>query len=168
MALLCWIGTGFIEFAPLRSKHQYELDDRVSDSDGELVEDPQRINSIVNSYSDEPLGAPASVSPKSIYRLAHYLEIDKLSKLALANFESQLSCLNVIHELYSDIASHSPEIRDIALDFVVLYWDEVRGTRAYSDVMRRGEQEGIDGVTGLLLSARLMEMRDQIVVGLST
>lgn len=49
--------------------------------------------------------SPLPVFPKSIYALAHQLEIASLAERALANFASQLTETNALRELFSDAAS---------------------------------------------------------------
>ncbi|GAA5994780.1 hypothetical protein JCM5350_007993 [Sporobolomyces pararoseus] len=158
LSVLCWVGTRKITFAPLRSRFFYP-EPQSSEPEPEVV--ISRIDHIIDSFPRSPR-PPVPVSPKSVYRLAHYLELDgDLSALALSNFESQLSAENVMYELYSGIARKYPEIRDNAIRFTVKHWEEVVETQAFKDVMTRGEDggEGIDGATGLILSQKLMERK---------
>ena len=150
LALLCWIGTGRIAFAPLRSTF-------VNESTGEGEESHTRAKLIEDSLELADPRSPSLVSPKSIYRLADYLQISKLSQIALANFTSQLTHDNVLQELYSDLAGKYPAIRDITLDYTVEHWKEIVKTRGYEEVSKKGDDGGLDGATGLLLSAKLME-----------
>jgi len=62
-----------------------------------------------------------------------------------------------MYELYSDIASKYSDVRDVALCYAVKYWKDVVKTSGYKEVMEKGRDEGLDGVTGLLLSEKLME-----------
>ncbi|GAA6008657.1 hypothetical protein JCM11491_003384 [Sporobolomyces phaffii] len=153
LALLCWIGTGTVAFAPLRSSFVYPVNPPMP-----MQPIPSRSDAIFGSFDVEAPSGPIFVSPKSIYRLAHFLELEgDLPDLALANFRSQLTVENVIHEAYTDVASKYPEIRDAALEFAVKNWKKVVGTQAYKEVMLRGEQGELDGLTGILLSDRLMK-----------
>lgn len=87
LSLLCWIGTGRITFAPLRSTSKYPQPDQ----------QPLPSTSSDNDFLLDKPRSPAPVSPKSIYRLAHYLELQgELSQLALENFKSQLTVENIM------------------------------------------------------------------------
>ncbi|GAA5856756.1 hypothetical protein JCM8547_008825 [Rhodosporidiobolus lusitaniae] len=57
----------------------------------------------------------AAVSPKSVYRLAHLLELPQLASLALADFQVQLTVHNAASELFSETSGCYDELRDIAL-----------------------------------------------------
>jgi len=150
LALLCWLATGRIAFAPLRSTFEAGSN---NPNDGNHT----RANVVADSLQLTEPRSPAPVSPKSIYRLAHYLQIPDLPDIALSNFESQLSRANVMYELYSDVASKYTDLRDVALRYAVKYWKDVVKTNGFKEVMKRGEDEGLDGVTGLSLSMKLME-----------
>ncbi|GAA5894884.1 uncharacterized protein JCM6883_002243 [Sporobolomyces salmoneus] len=153
LALLCWIGTGEIEFAPLRSTFQYPF---ASGPSAEPI--PARAETLLEDIAVSLPRNPIPVSPKSIYRLAHFLELEgELSSLALSNFESQLTVENVMYELYTDVASKYHELRDVAIAFAIKHWSKVLKTRAYKDVLQRADDVGIDGATGLLLSERLSQ-----------
>lgn len=131
--VLCWIGSGHIAFAPLKSTNRF------SSTPGSPKTPPS------------PSSLPTPASPKSVYRLAHLLELADLADLSLRNFQKQLTTQNVAHELYTDIASTYPQIREIAIDYTVEHWEEVVKSEAYTDVKKRAEAEGIDGLTGILL-----------------
>ncbi|GAA5960393.1 hypothetical protein JCM3765_007496 [Sporobolomyces pararoseus] len=152
LSLLCWLSTREIVFASLRSTIEYPCGRRL---EGEGQSSSQRINMAMKPFWIDPPRAPPAASPRSIYRLAHYLQlVGPLQDLALNNFKSQLTVENVMKELYSDIASQYWEIRDVAMEFAVKNWKEVVETQAYKDAKAR---RGIDGPTGLLLSERLMK-----------
>ncbi|KAI5480475.1 BTB/POZ-like domain containing protein [Pseudohyphozyma bogoriensis] len=102
-AVLVWMYSGYIQFAPLKSTFTYP-----------------------STTPPKTLHCLSPVSPKSVYRLSHYLELPKLSQLALASFESQLSVANVGAELFSDVASSFPEIRDVCVKLAVKNWAEVK------------------------------------------
>jgi len=138
--VLCWIGSGHISFAPLKS---------TKPSGFPKIRSP--------SYKSRfPLPTPAS--PKSIFRLAHLLEIPELVDLSLANFKFQLTVQNVAFELYTDIASGYPQVREIAMECAVENWRHVVKSEAYLEVEKRAERgEGIDAWTSLVLNKKLME-----------
>lgn len=100
-ALLLWLATRIIDFAPLRSSGGSSRKEHIKEA---LQMRPTR---------------PAPVSPKSVYRLAHLLDLEPLKSLALAKLTAELNVANAASELFSDVASSYPAIRDAALNFVV-------------------------------------------------
>ncbi|GAA5895917.1 hypothetical protein JCM5296_003146 [Sporobolomyces johnsonii] len=130
-AVLVWITTGYIRFAPLRSKF------RLADS-GTQQARAAEIDHIL-TQSDAQLPPPAS--PKSVYRLAHLLELPELVQLALDNFKSQINTANVAYELYSDVSCYYDPIRDVALTFAVANWKEVREAEGTREMERRAYAE---------------------------
>jgi hypothetical protein len=67
-----------------------------------------------------------NASSKSVYRLCHQLGIDALKRLALANFESQLSSINVLQELFSTNCFFYPELRAAGLRVLEKNWQAVK------------------------------------------
>jgi hypothetical protein len=142
--LLCWIGSGYLEFATLRSTKLYPSP-------------PLSVESRTIQPKPSAL-LPLPTSPKSLYRLAHLLELPELQQMARENFASQLTPQNIAYELYTDTASAYPGLRDIALAHAVGNWKEVVESKAFEELEKKAESEtGIDGTTGLLLSKKLME-----------
>lgn len=77
-------------------------------------------SSIPLSGSDTMVGRPEQVpegSPKSLYRLAHFLDIKSLRKLALENFCSQLTTENVVQEIFSQASIVYTELNEVAFKF---------------------------------------------------
>lgn len=87
---------------------------------------------------EQPADVPLAVSPKSVYKLAHLLEIAELEKLAVAEIKSQLTSENVLRHLTSEISAYEP-VRQALLDFALAHWDEVRKT----DAMKRLEDVNV-------------------------
>lgn len=141
--VLCWIGSGYIQFAKIRSTQQVDLS---------LIFGKRRPES-----AKPPSLLPRPASPKSVYRLAHLLELRELSAIALANFKSQLNVYNAAHELNSDTAGSYPEIRDIVIEYVVEHWKEVIKSAAWRQMAAQAQTVGVDGLTGFLLSQKLTE-----------
>jgi len=135
--VLCWIGSGYISFAPLKSTTRFPSN----------AASPKRPQS--------PSSLPTPASPKSVYRLAHLLELPDLIDLALGNFKKQLTTQNVAYELYTDVASTYPQIRDLAMNYAVEHWKEVVKSEAYKEIKKRAETEGVDSWTGMLLMEKL-------------
>ncbi|THH26454.1 hypothetical protein EUX98_g7740 [Antrodiella citrinella] len=89
-ALMCYIYTGEIKFALLKSGGK-------------------RHENIVKHKRDNPL-APIPCSPKSMYRLAEMIGLEGLKTLALENLQSQLSTVKIMDETFSKFSSWYPEI----------------------------------------------------------
>ncbi|GAA6062991.1 hypothetical protein JCM10212_004973 [Sporobolomyces blumeae] len=121
-SVLCWIGTRFVRFAPLKSSKLHP---------SEVV---QPGNASTTTSKTRTLDLPTPASPKSVYRLAHLLELEALRALALAIFKSQLTSQNFAHELYADVASCYPEVRDAAIEFTVGHWADVAESDAFKAV----------------------------------
>nr|GAT60561.1 predicted protein [Mycena chlorophos] len=60
-----------------------------------------------------------SCSPKSMYRLADKFGFADLQALALDSISTQLSQVNIIHEVFSSFTSMYPAIQDLEVDFLV-------------------------------------------------
>ncbi|GAA5906107.1 hypothetical protein JCM5296_001048 [Sporobolomyces johnsonii] len=149
-AVLVWIATGYIRFAPLRSKF-------TSDARGAEQARAAEIDKMLFSHSDLQLPPPAS--PKSVYRLAHLLELPELLQLAFDNYKSQISAANVAYELYSDVSCSYEAIRDVALEFAVAHWKEVGGAEGTREMERRAYAEELPKAatrTSMLLARKLM------------
>ena len=91
LAVLCWIDSGHITFAPLRSSSRLQ-------SDPTSLRNAQLVESSVHPAH------PLPASPKSVYRLAHFLELDELVKLAFSNIQSQLTKEIIAYEVFGDVA----------------------------------------------------------------
>ncbi|GAA5905973.1 hypothetical protein JCM5296_001305 [Sporobolomyces johnsonii] len=152
-AVLVWIATGYIRFAPLRSKFK-------SGDKGDKSDKQARAAEVNKIFSRRDSQLPPPVSPKSVYRLAHLLEIPDLLQLALDNFKSQLSPANVAYELYSDVSCSYEAIRDVALDFTVANWKEVSKAEGTREMEQRAYAEELPKAamgTVMLLSRKLSE-----------
>ncbi|GAA6000911.1 hypothetical protein JCM10207_004715 [Rhodosporidiobolus poonsookiae] len=151
-AVLVWLASRHLSFALLRSTFR---------KDGTSVANvtQARSTAVSNSAAAEPL-LPAPASPKSVYRLAHLLELPDLCKLTLENLSSQLTPDNAAYELYSDVATCYPEVRDVVLEFVVEKWDEVKKAKATAvmkEKARAGELDAAAIETAMLLAEKLAE-----------
>ncbi|KAK4700288.1 hypothetical protein P7C70_g5963, partial [Phenoliferia sp. Uapishka_3] len=118
-AILCWIYTSFIEWAPLSSS---------------FSDDGQRSKARLATLVQKRPKLPTPASPKSVYRLSHFLELKELQKLALQAFKSQLSVDNVMEELFSETSGTYSEVMELLIEFVIanregirkkMNWDEI-------------------------------------------
>ena len=146
-ATLVWMSSRYIRFAPLRSSK--------TDSAGEGGE--TRLQDIIKVVEADPK-TPLPASPKSVYRLAHLLELTDLQEIALDNVRAQLTIRNAATELFSDVASAYPALRDVILDFVVKHWPGVRSSEAWKQVQERADAHEVPAGaahTAMLLSERI-------------
>ncbi|BGP05485.1 hypothetical protein JCM10049v2_001291 [Rhodotorula toruloides] len=151
-AVLVWISSHHIAFAPLRSTSRSE----------ELSKDlaVQACAASRDSSIAKDANLPAPASPKSVYRLAHLLRLDALAALALENLKSQLTPKNASYELYSDVACCYPAVRDVVLAYVVEHWNEVGKSKAASEMQDKAEQGELPvgaAKTAMMLAARLAD-----------
>ncbi|BGP45327.1 hypothetical protein JCM10450v2_001145 [Rhodotorula kratochvilovae] len=154
-AVLLWLQTGHIVFAPLRSSF---LPPSGTFSPPHAWTPRQDALRALHKTKDARLPPPAS--PKSVYRLADLLSLDPLKSVALANYISQLTPRNAAYELYSDIAGCYAPVRDAIVDYVVDCWDEVRDMPATHETEGRAERDELPAgaaKTAMLLARRLAE-----------
>jgi hypothetical protein len=150
LSVLLWISTKYISFAPLLS----------SMDPAKGVANFTRRIAITNKQKQMKAGLPTPVSPKSVYRLAHLLEIPDLKSLALSNYKSQLTTWGAFLELYGDVSCTYPEVQEITLNYVVDNWAQVKGSSAVTRVqqkMENGEGNSEMALIGIKLAKRLME-----------
>lgn len=116
-ALLYWLYTGIVVFAPLKSG-------------GKAARDQ-----FIEQYAAANPDRPAPVSCKSVYRLADALHLDTLKKRALDHLTAQLSMQTYLHELFSPFTARYEEVRKLEMLAVVKHWDELRGSDALREKM---------------------------------
>lgn len=139
-ASLLWLVSQQIDFAPLKSNN-HEM----------------RFAYLTKALDADPF-LPAPASPKSVYRLAHLLELDDLRKLALSAFVRQLNNMNAARELFCDVSCAYPEIRDAALEYVVKNYSAVKRSTAWADMKKCADAGDLPIGTShtlMLLSERL-------------
>ncbi|KAL8277522.1 hypothetical protein RQP46_010077 [Phenoliferia psychrophenolica] len=134
-AVLCWTITSHIQFATLTSVS--------SQSDLTVSSNQEGINSTM-----EHGAFPGSnlVSPKSVYRLAHFLELEPLKSLALDAIKSNLAVENVLEELLGETARFYQEIREVEMDFAMKNWGMVKkqkGVEQLLETMEEGSTEWV-------------------------
>ncbi|GAA5985162.1 hypothetical protein JCM10908_002551 [Rhodotorula pacifica] len=149
LAVFVWIGSRHIRFARLASSTKHKPAAPESDA--------LPISAMAETDLQDPL-LPAPASPKSVYRLAHLLELKQLEELALDNLRSQLSDHNAAYELFSDVASFYPAVRDVALEYVVQHWTAVRASNAWAEMRQLADAHALPGGaahTAFLLGEKL-------------
>ncbi|GAA6011349.1 hypothetical protein JCM11491_002753 [Sporobolomyces phaffii] len=136
LAVLLWISSRFIAFAPLSSTFAPDEDP----FDPASAARTARATAVVELTKKAKAGLPRPVSPKSVYRLAHLLEMPELAALALANFKAQLTVDGAFHELFSDVSAAYAPVQRVAMDYVLDHWPEVKAARAVQVVENKAER----------------------------
>jgi hypothetical protein len=127
-AVVVWIHTGHITFAPLVSKFRsYKWA-----ASGART---QAINLLAAEQPQLPLPA----SPKSVDRLAHLFELDELMQLALDSIKAQLSPNMVAYKLLRDVAACYEDVRDVELGYALVHWEKAKGSEAMKEMKRLAE-----------------------------
>ncbi|GAA5904130.1 hypothetical protein JCM6882_003954 [Rhodosporidiobolus microsporus] len=119
-ALLVWLTSGHIDFAALRS----------AISPASITAQLSARDKALASSSSLPL----PVSPKSVYRLAHFLSLPDLQSAALTSFSSQLTADNTASELFGDACLAYEGLREAALQAAVKKWARVKESMGMKDV----------------------------------
>lgn len=116
-ALLVYLHSGYISFARLAV--------------------PTRPANSITPSAPTPANTdlPLPASPKSMYALAHLLELPIMMRLALENFKSQLTADNVLYQLASDVAVHD-EIKDAITVFAKANWVAVKASKAATELSK--------------------------------
>jgi hypothetical protein len=152
LSLLSWIHTQNTSFAPLHST--FRTSPSVSDAEVRIA----WMNAMTEMVSRDPQ-LPVPSSPKSLYRLAHFLDMPALSKQALANLQYQLTEVNIAYELFDDITGCYDEVREMKVLFAIEHWDKVSGDPSFDEIERKlesGELSGAAAVTGFRLARKML------------
>lgn len=90
-----------------------------------------------SSPRPQSTSAPLPVSPKSMYRLAHKLEIPALRKLALVNFAAQLDRTNALGDYLDEVSLVHDEWRAVIYEVLVKSWTTIASS---TEMIRLKEQ----------------------------
>ncbi|GAA5981872.1 hypothetical protein JCM10908_004647 [Rhodotorula pacifica] len=86
---------------------------------------------------------PKPVSPKSLYRLAHFLDIPALQSICLAALKQALTPETVAYEVFDDpMAEVYDEVVRAEVEFAVANWQRVKSSKAMKVVQERMLDEG--------------------------
>ncbi|GAA6021035.1 hypothetical protein JCM10207_003894 [Rhodosporidiobolus poonsookiae] len=142
-ALLVYLQTGMIRFAPLRSAASPSNPSSPSTRRDWLTEAACKTPSL-----------PLPVSPKSLYRLIDLLrlpESDPLHDLCLRAFADSLTHHGAAHELFSDACVCLDKLRKAALGYVVENYSEVIATPSWKEMIGRVERDEVPGSSTVLV-----------------
>ncbi|GAA5928045.1 uncharacterized protein JCM15063_006067 [Sporobolomyces koalae] len=152
-AVLVWISTEVIEFAPIRSTFYKEI------GNSDTAQARAARTAAVKALRDRPQTEEFTVaSPRSVYRLAHLLELHDLAKLALENYAHQLTISGVLYELFSDVSYSYPDVQELVLNYVVKNWENAKKTKSWKVIQARAGCEGAPrdaGIVAMKLAGRL-------------
>lgn len=146
-AVLLYLKTGHVVFAPLRSSFH---EPRAADQHESRA-------TFLADYAEKNPELPLSASPKSVYRLAHLLQLADLQAIALERIAASLSTHNAAYELFSPVAIAYDGVREVVIDYVVKHFgavQEAESWREQRDKAMRGEIEGGAVVFAELLAAQ--------------
>lgn len=99
-AFICYLYTGQVDFAPLKSQEAHIGKGKVVD------------------HTTWTLHEPLPCSPKSMYRLAEKYGLTDLRKLAGQNLKSKLSRENILAEVFSSFTSRHPDIATTQIEYL--------------------------------------------------
>ncbi|KAL8278956.1 hypothetical protein RQP46_008625 [Phenoliferia psychrophenolica] len=116
-AVLSWMLTRQIVFARLSTASPLPPGDEVP------------TLSTLSSLSSLP-----ATSPKSVYRLAHFLGLDELGLLALASIVSQIDPSNAIEELFGELTALYEPLQVALLDYAARNWDKVKQSKGWKEL----------------------------------
>ncbi|GAA5877199.1 hypothetical protein JCM3774_000115 [Rhodotorula dairenensis] len=125
-AVMLYLVTGHIEFLPLAS------------SLAPLEPLPKKSRQdFLRGFDAKYPTLPLPVSPKSVYRLAHLLQLDELQQIALDKFASSLTVNGAATELFSPVSIAYDELRKAAIEFAVKNWKAVQATDTWTELQAR-------------------------------
>ncbi|GAA6051337.1 hypothetical protein JCM3770_004490 [Rhodotorula araucariae] len=155
-SLLAWLYNGTVAFAPLTSSFLYPPSTSPSLSLTPSIASAQRRASLAPLRALHP-SRPTPVSPKALYRLAHFLDIPSLATLCLEALTDALTCECVAHELFAPPAMGEvyDEVWEREVAFAEDQWEDVRDTQAMRDAAERMKSDGGAGVHELATLLRL-------------
>lgn len=141
-ALLVWILTGYIQFAPMF---------RAVKADGTALPEATAAPRLVVDHT-------LTASAPHMARLAHHLDIVSLKELALNEIKSQLSPAHVLQLLFSKFCVDKKYgIHDVCFQYTVANWSQVRlsvGLVRVRERAQRGELGVMEATLDDLLRRR--------------
>jgi len=133
-AMLFYLVTGYVDFLPLTSDYRAQSIEKEGADPGPAVIIPAHILSVkpvkegVSPFASK---APHSCSPKSMYRLADAHMLPGLKELSLKSIISSLTPDNVLLEVFSNFSTKYDAVSQLAVDFMVQHWVEVKKSPAW-------------------------------------
>ncbi|BGP12361.1 hypothetical protein JCM10213_002035 [Rhodosporidiobolus nylandii] len=130
-AVLVYLQTGFVHFAPLSSS--FPLSEPTFAT---------RRDFLAHKYDEHP-SLPLPVSPTSAYRLAHLLQLEDLQKRCLDALRGSLTVKGATAALLSDAALAYDELRKVILEFVREKWDKVKDSEGWKEMKGKAARDEV-------------------------
>ncbi|BGP11645.1 hypothetical protein JCM10049v2_007555 [Rhodotorula toruloides] len=137
-AVLGFMRTGYIVFAPLTSAC------KPSNPSASRT----RREHLLNLRRKTPTSA---VSPKSVFRLAHLIELDDLPDLCLADLRRQLTVEIAPVELVDDASICFDAWREVIIDFIFENWEAVEESQGWKDLQGKIRRDEVPGAAPIML-----------------
>lgn len=150
-AVWVWIITRSIKFSHFKPCSSSAVAGAASSAPDAAAPQPP-AKRLKPSPATDAASASSTVSCKSVYRLAHKLELTSLMEDAVDAFEANLTVDNVARELFSSAAATYDELRDAAAEFAVEHWDVVEKSAGMKEMMAKVERGEMDQA-GLIMKA---------------
>ncbi|GAA6007065.1 uncharacterized protein JCM10292_003447 [Rhodotorula paludigena] len=165
-ATIRWLETGSIAFGDLTSKCRPQDPSAAHTRDECLREELLGHNKSEGSQdcTKEPHSTPwCPVSPKSVYRLAHLLQLDHLQQVCLTYISQNITHHAAARELFDNASVLYDAWREVLLDYVVEHWDDVTATSTWQEMDVRIERDEVPGAAPILrqLMKRLKVKADE-------
>ncbi|GJN91228.1 hypothetical protein Rhopal_004246-T1 [Rhodotorula paludigena] len=151
-AVLRYLQTGTLLFAPLSSTCKPIEPSAKSDREAKL-----------SRYEQEYTCAVTPASPKSVYRLAHFLSLPDLEDKCLRELRINLSPHNAAHELFDNASVLYDAWRQVVLEYVLKSWEEVSQASSWTDMLDRIERDEVPGSSAIMV--RLHRAREAATKG---
>ncbi|EAU85915.2 hypothetical protein CC1G_02938 [Coprinopsis cinerea okayama7 len=166
-AILYWLYTGHIVFAPLSSSFNRKEKETASvaspttpaadaaTSSNQLpgakrTEAPASRAEWIAEWVKEFPGRPEPCSAKAVYRVADKIDIPELKERAAQHIVKSLTVHNIAYEVFSPFSAVFDEIRKVEINFFLNHWHEIRSSESMVEVWRQirtgrhpGFEEGI-------------------------
>jgi len=147
-AVIFWLYTGRIRFAPLATENLIREESEVND----------RLGSVKAALQDRP-SFPAPSSAKSVYRLAHMLDLPDLQQIAGEDFVARLSPRIAPLEYFSRQFGHGDEdLTTLTKQLLAVKWAEARVGEGMKAVDRMVAEGRIDDKTFMNAQRELLEL----------
>jgi hypothetical protein len=117
-AILFYMHTNCITFGPLKTEF------RDASEDDPLRSEYTASHTITYSSLEGQNGFTAD--PRSLYRLAHFLELKELQSLLFEHIKSFWRPNNILQELSTNFSQTFKEIRSAQLEYLKKHWVEAR------------------------------------------
>ncbi|BGP40939.1 hypothetical protein JCM10450v2_004943 [Rhodotorula kratochvilovae] len=139
-AVLVYLQTGYIRFAPLTSSCRPALPSAE-------VTRLESIERTVNVFPPHPF----PVSPKSAFRLANLLELDPLEQYCLQAATSSFTHAGAAAELFSKTSQCFDSWRGNVVEYVVEHWEDVEKTDNWRETAAKAKAGEMPHAAGILM-----------------